>query len=132
MEVEMDNEKNPDGHGQREEKDPCKRSFHAEHTPVTNPAMPQPERASYREAATLKKMPFEAALPYHIHDTGAKRFSPTTPMSHRLAARQASACELLGHAVVLAVIGYGLKSLPAGFEVALCTKEQGDRIEGVY
>jgi len=94
--------------------------------------MPEPERASYREAATLKKMPFEAALPYHIHDSGAKRFSPTSPMSRRLPERQASACELRGPAVVPAVIGYGLKSLPAGFEVVLCTKEPGDRIEGGY
>jgi len=90
MNVEVDNEKNPDGHGQRDEKDPCKRSFHAEFTPATNPVIPEPEWASYRETATPEKMPFEAGPPYHIHGAGAKRFSLTTPMSRRLPARQAN------------------------------------------
>jgi hypothetical protein len=90
MDVEVDNEKNPDGHGQRDEKNPCKRSFHAEVTPVTNPVSPEPEWASYPETATPKKMPFEAGLPYHIHGAGAKRFSPRTPMRPILPATQAS------------------------------------------
>jgi len=32
----VDNEKNPDGNRQRDEKNPCKRSFHSEYTPVTD------------------------------------------------------------------------------------------------
>jgi hypothetical protein len=34
MDVEVQNEKNPDGNGQRDEQNPGKGSFHAEQTPV--------------------------------------------------------------------------------------------------
>jgi hypothetical protein len=55
VDVEVDNEKNPDGNNQRDEKNPCKRSFHSVVTPLTNPAIPELGWRNLLRNATPKK-----------------------------------------------------------------------------
>jgi hypothetical protein len=77
MQLEVNEDENPDGDGQRDEKDPGKRSFHSERTPLTD--LRQPARLS--RAFPAFGRPGRQGQTYHTGPGLAKGFLQGTVLS---------------------------------------------------